>query len=395
MDADLDAKAAAGPAPLPRNVKLLGWASLLNDVASEMAFPLLPQFFLGELGGTKFQLGLMEGLADSTSSLLKLGSGAWSDRLRLRKGLVVWGYAVAAVARPLIALLLAAWQLTVLRVADRIGKGIRTSPRDALIADCTEPQVRGRAFGFQRAMDHLGAALGPLVAMAILALWAGRLRELFLVTLLPGALATCLLLFHLREKAPGPATPARTADPARPFGRGFKLYLASLVVFTLGNSSDAFLLVRAGELGVPELMLPLLWCGFHVAKSTGNLVAGRLVDRVGPRPMILLGWLVYAAIYLAFAVAVAAWQVWALFVGYAVYYALTEPAEKTMVANLVAEEQRGLAYGWFHFAVGITTLPASAVFGWIYGALGALAAFGWGAGLAGLAAVILLAVRKP
>jgi len=427
------------PAPtrrlrLPWNVKILGWTSFLNDVASEMIFPLLPQFLITWLGGNKFALGIIEGAADSASSLVKLWSGARSDRGGHRKPFVVFGYALTNLVRPLTGIITLPWQLFAVRIADRIGKGIRTSPRDALIANSTEPEIRGRAFGFHRGMDHLGAAIGPLLAAAFLWFWPDALREMFLLTLVPGALVVLLLTFGLREpkaqrapegvsqgisplRAPtegwsgeGPgvrasrATPQENVEPLPancphpnplPAGEGtvaagrFRLYLAALVVFTLGNSSDAFLLVRAGELGVATWLLPILWCVFHVVKSGGNMLAGPVVDRLGPRPMILLGWLYYAGIYLAFALATAAWHVWVLFFAYAIFYAVTEAAEKTLVANLVGPERRGLAYGWFNCAVGIATLPASLVFGGVYQAFGPLWAFGSGAGLALLAAILL------
>jgi MFS family permease len=378
---------------LPRNVKVLGAASLLNDIASEMIFPLLPAFLLTVLGGGRMSLGAIEGVADSTASLLKLFSGGWSDRAGRRRSFVLVGYTLAAFARPLLGLIGAPWQLAAIRTADRIGKGIRTAPRDALIADSTAPSLRGRAFGFHRAMDHLGAAVGPLLATGFLWLWPDHLRTLFLLTLLPGLLVLALLLFGLRE------TPAKSQAPRRPpltlapFDRNFRLYLLSLVIFTLGNSSDAFLLVRSGELGVPMAMLPLLWCAFHIAKSYGNLWIGRKVDRFGPRPFLLSGWMVYAAVYLAFALASTAWQACTFFLGYALFYALTEPAEKTLVGILAGSERKGLAFGWFHFAVGIATLPASLLFGFLYERWGALTAFGSGAALALAAAAVLMTVR--
>jgi MFS family permease len=389
---------------LPRNVKVLGWASLLNDVASEMVFPYLPAFLIGVLGGNKFTLGIMEGAADCVSSLVKLWSGGWSDRAGSRKGFVVFGYAVAAVSRPVIAVLAAPWQLLLARAADRVGKGIRTSPRDAMIADAADPRLRGRAFGFHRSMDHLGAAIGPLVAL--LAVWLitggafagplepGQLRLLFSLTLLPGLVVVALSFFGLREHRPATPAAGEFAWTLRPFDRAFRVYLLALFVFTLGNSSDAFLLVRAGELGVPNGLLPVLWCVFHLGKSGGNWLAGRFVFRVGPRPMILAGWGCYALVYVAFALASAAWHVWALFLLYALFYALTEPAEKTLVANLVGPQRRGLAYGWFNFAVGVGSLPASLIFGAIYQAFGGVAAFGWGAALA-LAASLILAAVPP
>jgi MFS family permease len=289
--------------------------------------------------------------------------------------------------------IVAPWQLFALRVGDRIGKGVRTSPRDALIADSTDSTIRGRAFGFHRAMDHLGAAIGPLLAAGFLWLWPGHLRPLFLLTLLPGLLVVTLLLVGLRETA----TANRAKEPLRltlrPFDRSFRLYLLALVVFTLGNSSDAFLLVRAGELGVPTVMLPLLWCAFHVVKSASNLLLGRAVDRFGPHPFLFLGWLMYAGVYLAFALATTAWEAWAFFLAYAIFYGLTEPAEKTLVANLVGSERKGLAYGWYNFAIGVATLPSSLIFGALYQVYGALAAFGCGAALALVAVILLIGVR--
>ncbi len=382
-------------APLPHNVKLLGWASCLNDIASEMIFPLLPQFLITVLGGNRFYLGLIEGVADSVASLLKLWSGAWTDRVGGRRGFVIFGYSIAAIARPLIGIASVPWQLFAVRAGDRIGKGIRTSPRDAMIADSTSPEMRGRAFGFHRAMDHLGAAIGPILASAYLWCWPGELRMLFLLTLLPGMVVVGLLVLGLREAITSKPSGERLRLTLTPFDRRFRLYLLALIVFTLGNSSDAFLLVRAGELGIPTVMLPMLWFVFHLVKSSGNLLVGRLVDRVGPRMPLLAGWFLYAGVYIAFGLATAAWHGWVLFLIYGVFYALTEPAEKTLVSKIVGPERSGLAFGWYNFAIGIAALPSSLIFGGLYESFGPIAAFGWGAGLAILAAVILLSVRLP
>ncbi len=381
--------------PLPRNVKVLGGASLLNDTASEMIFPLLPNFLLTTLGGNRFYLGVIEGAADSVASLLKLWSGGRSDQAGRRKGFVLFGYSLAALTRPLIGVIVAPWQLFLVRFGDRIGKGVRTSPRDALIADSTDPSMRGRAFGFHRAMDHLGAAIGPLLAAGFLFLWPEHLRTLFLLTIVPGLLVVYLLVFGLRETPATEPPQERLHLTLKPFDHNFRRYLLALVVFTLGNSSDAFLLVRAGELGVPVAMLPLLWCAFHVVKSSSNLLLGRAVDKFGPRPFIFLGWLVYAGVYLAFALATSAWEAWAYFLCYALFFGLTEPAEKTLVANLVGNERKGLAYGWYNFAIGIATLPSSLIFGALYQYFGPLVAFGWGAALAFVAGILMLGVKKP
>ncbi len=390
--ADSPPPPAHGREPLPRNVRLLGAASLLNDVASEMLYPLLPTFMIAVLGGTKAQLGFVDGIADTAGSLLKLWAGASSDAAGRRKGFVIFGYGVAAIARPLMALAAAPWHLIVLRTLDRVGKGVRTAPRDALIAESTPPESHGRAFGFHRAMDHLGAAIGPLVAFAFLWLWPTQLRLLFALAIVPAIPILFIVMFGLREppREAGPAAKERFAFSLAPFDSRFRLYLAALLVFTLGNSSDSFLLVRAGELGITPQWLPILWCVFHFAKSGLTQWAGPWIDRVGPRPLIRSGWLIYAATYLAFGLAGAAWHAWALFLVYAIYYALTEPAEKALVAGLVPAERRGLAYGWFNLVLGIGALPASVVFGFVYQQFGALAAFGMGALLA-LAAAALLA----
>ncbi len=386
---------AASRPSLPRNVWVLGGTSLFNDIASEMIYPLLPGFLLNVLGGSLLGLGIIEGAADSAASLVKLWSGGRSDQAGRRKGFVLFGYVVAAIIRPLIGIITAPWQLLIIRVSDRIGKGVRTSPRNALIADSTDPSIRGWAFGFHRAMDHVGAAVGPLLAFAFLWLWPGELRLLFLITVVPGIAVVALLIAGLRETPSSSVSPQRLRLTLAPFDRNFRVYLLALVVFTLGNSSDAFLLVCAGQLGVPTKMLPLLWCAFHVVKSGGNLVLGRVTDRLGPRPLIFIGWFVYGVVYVLFGIATTAWEAWLFFLCYALFYGLTEPAEKTLVGQLAGSERKGLAYGWYNFAIGIATLPSSLIFGAIYQAYGALAAFAWGAGLALVAAILLAGVKQP
>ncbi|MDB5336160.1 MAG: transporter [Planctomycetaceae bacterium] len=379
---------------LAGTVILLGIASLLNDISSEMIAAVLPVFLLTLPGGTPLFLGLLEGAADSVASLLKLFSGPWSDRLSKRSGLIVVGYGLALITRPWIGLATAAWHVLVIRIADRIGKGIRTAPRDALIADVTAPDQRGRAFGFHRAMDHIGAVVGPLISAGFLWMLPGQYRLLFLLSIIPGICVILSLWFGLKE----PAQHASADKPAftlslKPFDNNFRLFLVSLLLFTLGNSSDLFLLAHAQRLGMPIALLPILWSVFHVAKSLGNFLLGPLVDRIGPRPMILTGWTVYGIIYLLFGLSTAAWQMWILFLCYALFYAMTEPAEKTLVAALVPPDRKGLAFGWFNFALGIATFPASVLFGWLYEAASPFTAFATGATLALLAAILLLYVN--
>ncbi|MCI0358383.1 MAG: MFS transporter [Planctomycetaceae bacterium] len=379
--------------------------SLLNDIGSEMLAPLLPEFVIGVLKGTKAQLGLIDGVGESIASLLKLWAGGASDRAGSRKAFVVVGYYVAVLARPLMALAGAPWHVFVLRAIDRTGKGIRTAPRDALIADSTPREQHGRAFGFHRSMDHLGAALGPLFAFAFMWLFPDQLRWLFFLAIVPGIPILFLVAMGVHDSHRGPHAP-REESVSRsetttmsfslaPFPLRFRLYLLVLLIFTLGNSSDSFLLVRAKELGISVVWLPILWLVFHLAKSGGNFLCGGCVDRFGPRPLILAGWLLYAAVYVAFGFAASAWHAWLLFLAYAGFYALTEPAEKALVAAIVGPEHKGLAFGWFSLTIGIAALPASLLFGWIYDGWGALAAFGTGAAFALAAAALLAAGFFP
>jgi MFS family permease len=379
---------------LGRNVLALSAVSLFTDMASEMTYPLLPVFLSTVLGASATAVGGIEGAAESTAALLKLASGWWSDRVARRKPLVLAGYAIASAIRPLIGLARAVPQVLAIRVADRIGKGIRSSPRDALIADSVDASIRGRAFGFQRAADHAGAVLGPLIAFALLR-WGGlELRTIFLLTAIPGALAVATLLLGVRE-VPRSKPAAEKVDLKAPLGRRFWAYLGVLLLFTLGNSTDAFLLLRAGELGIAPALVPILWALLHVVKSLSSTPGGILSDRLGRRPLILAGWLVYAAVYFAFGRAQAEWQAWALFAVYGVYFGLTEGVEKALVADLVAPERRGAAFGWYNLAIGLGALPASLLFGAIWDRWGSTAAFDFGALLALAAAVGMAVVVRP
>lgn len=362
-----------------------------------MIFPLLPLFFTTVLHGSPGQLGAMEGLVESLSSLLKLWSGRQADRLPRRKPLVLFGYSLASIARPLLALAAAPWQVVALRVFDRVGKGIRGAPRDALIADSVDPGGRGRAFGFHRAMDHLGAIAGPLTALALIPLLfgTGDLREpdyrlLFGIAAVPAVLSVFVLLFLVRE-TPRAVQPHAEKGPAPQLGRPFWRLLGILALFTLGNSSDAFLLLRAREAGLSPQNLYLVWALLHVVKSALSTPAGALSDRIPRRHLIAGGWLIYAAVYLGFGWATAAWQIWVLFGIYGVYFGMVEGTERALVADLVPKEARGTAYGWYHAAIGIAAFPASALFGGLWSAYGPSAAFGLGSGLA-LAAALLLCI---
>jgi MFS family permease len=379
---------------LSRNVFALSAVSFLTDVSSEMIYPLLPVFLATVLGANASFIGAIEGAAESTAALLKLASGWWSDRVRRRKPLVVLGYGIATVVRPLVAIAGSATQVLLIRVSDRVGKGIRNAPRDALIADSVDPRIRGRAFGFHRAADHAGGVLGPLIAFALLGWHLASIRSVFWLAAIPGALSFAVLLMFVRE-VPRPATVAVAApDLRRPLGAAFWRVLAVLFVFTLGNSTDAFLLLRATQLGVPVALAPILWAALHVVKSASSTPGGSLSDRIGRRPTLVMGWTIYAAVYLGFARAGAAWQAWALFGVYGLYFGLTEGAERAMIADLVRDDARGTAFGWYNLAIGLGALPASILFGMVWDRAGAPIAFAMGAVLALVAAISLVFVGR-
>ena len=364
---------------LGRNVYALATVSFLTDVSSEMIYPLLPVFLTSVLGANASFIGAIEGAAETTAALLKLASGWWSDRVRKRKPLVVIGYGIASLARPLVAIAQSASQVLVVRVSDRVGKGIRNAPRDALIAESVDASIRGRAFGFHRAADHAGGVLGPLIAFAVLTWHWAELRTVFWLAAIPGVLSLIVVIVFVREIPRAAETPGEGVDLTQPLGARFWRVLLVIFLFTLGNSTDAFLLLRANQLGVSVALAPILWAALHVVKSVSSTPGGALSDRVGRRPTLIAGWLLYAAVYFGFARAESAWQVWALFGVYGVYFGLTEGAERALVADLVIPERRGTAYGWYNLAIGLGALPASLLFGYVWDHAGANTAFMMGA----------------
>jgi MFS family permease len=369
---------------LPETVVALGVVSLLNDAASEMIYPLLPAF-IATLGGGPEALGIIEGVADATAALLKMISGVIADRAGRLKALVLGGYALANGLRPLIALATSWWHVLAVRWGDRIGKGVRTTPRDALLASATSKDQLGRAFGFHRAMDNAGAFIGSGIA-ALLVWQSVPMARIFAWTAIPGGLAVLLLAFWVKD---APSKISAKVEIGLAPSRPYRQLLVAILVFTLGNSSDAFLLWRARELGVPLVFAPLLWLVLNASKSATSTWGGALSDRLGRRPPILAGWAVYAAVYAGFAFANAPWHAWALFAVYGLYFGLTEGAEKAFIVDLVAPEWRGRALGAYHATVGLAALPASAAFGAVYKFAGPHVAFSIGAGLAFCAALLL------
>ena len=376
---------------LPGTVIALGLVSFFTDLSSEMIYPLLPVFLAGVLGAGAVSLGVIEGVAESTAAFLKVFSGIWSDRARRRKPLVLAGYSLSGLVRPLIGLA-SVWPFVLaMRFADRVGKGLRSSPRDALIADVTPTAVRGRAYGLHRAMDHAGAVVGPLVAAGLLGLAGVGLRQVFLLAVVPAVVVVLLIILGVKEADRSSAAGAAVTPLTgwRHLSSGYKRLLLALLVFNLGNSTDAFLLLRLADGGVEVKLLALLWSLHHVVKMIATYLGGRLSDRIGRRGMILAGWVVYAAVYMAFAYVQTRTGLVAIFLVYGLYFGLTEPVEKAWVADLVPARWRGTAFGWYHGSVGLAALPASLLFGFLWHRFGVATAFLTGAILAAMAAILL------
>lgn len=389
---------------LPRNVVAIGLVSLLNDASSEIIYPLLPVFLATSLGASARAIGIIEGLAESMSSLLKLFAGYLSDRLGKRKLLVVAGYSLASLVRPLLALAQTWPQVLAIRLTDRVGKGVRTAPRDAMIADNVTAEQRGIAFGFHRAMDHGGAVIGPLIGYLLVVLFVANWNSptkaefstIFLIASVPAFMAVMVAVFFMRES---PVQRDRGSDrpklSLKGFDSNFKRFLLVLALFTLSNSSDSFLLLRAMDTGVSVAVVPLLWAAHHGSKVLSSLFGGDLSDRLGRKRLIISGWLLYAAVYAGFAFVTNQISVWVLFLIYGIYFGLVEGAEKALVADLVRPEQRGTAYGLYNLAFGITVFPASLLMGMIWDWQGAPTAFLVSAFMGATAAVLLLIFVRP
>lgn len=395
---------------LPRNVFAISLVSLLNDVSSEIIYPLLPVFLNLTMGVSPRILGTIEGAAESVSSLLKLFAGHFSDRAGKRKGLVVFGYSLSSLVRPLLAFSSSWYQVLGLRLTDRVGKGIRSAPRDAMIADAVRVEERGLAFGFHRAMDHSGAVIGPLIGYVLVLLFAvdrnaptaGDFQNIFLLASIPALAAVVVVAFFVRESqvpktvpAPVPAVALPLRISLRGFDSNFKRFLPIIALFTLSNSSDFFLILRARDAGVSVASLPLLWAGLHVTKVLSSIFGGDLSDRLGRRRLIVSGWILYAAVYAGFAFVTNEVSVWILFLIYGIYFGLAEGAEKALVADLVRPDQRGTAYGLYNLAFGITVFPASLLMGAVWEWRGPQTAFLLSAALGASAALLLMILIKP
>jgi MFS family permease len=379
-----------------RNVFFLGWVSFLTDVSSEMIFNLLPLFLFNVLGAGTAVIGVIEGLGESAATMLKIASGWLSDRLGRRKGLTILGYVLSTVAKPFLYIANVWGAVLAVRLADRAGKGVRTSPRDALVADSTSPEEMGRSFGFHRALDSFGAVAGIAGAVAIVFLmqkgeWLlskDTFQMAVIIGVIPAVLSVLLLIFFVHEhRALRPVREKATTALWRGFDKRFKIFLGIIALFTLGNSANAFLILRAQNLGFSVVHILLMLVLFNLVYASIAYPSGILSDRLGRRRLIILGWAIYAITYLGFALASAAWHVILLFALYGLYFGAAEGATRAFVADMVPEETRGTAYGLYHGAVGLALLPASVIAGVLWQVISPAATFYFGAAMAGAAMV--------
>jgi len=359
--------------PLPRQVKLFGAVSLLNDFASEMVYPLLPAFVTGVLGGGAVALGALDGAADAAAALVKLGAGRLADRPERRGPLIVGGYFLAVVVRPVIAVTAAAWQVIGLRVVDRLGKGLRTPARDALIADVTPAPLVGRAFGLQRGLDHVGAILGPLVAWALLAGAGAGVRTVILASIVPGVLVLVLAAWAVKDGEGRRTTAEEPPQPSAVLRRPAPALLA-ITAFYLLRMPETLIILRAQQLGIAVALVPLLWAAVHVVKSSSSFAGGALSDRIGPLWTMWLGWASYVALAAGMAFARGPGMAWVLFLTMGVVAGLTESPERALVAA-ASGPRRGSGFGVYHALTGIAALAGGLILGGVYQRVNGATAF--------------------
>jgi len=388
------------------NVFFLGMVSLLTDVSSEMIFTLVPFFLCNVLGAATTIVGIVGGVSESTDAIFRIFSGWISDKLGKRKLLAVLGYSLSTIAKPFMYLASTWGAVLAVRFGDRVGKGIRTSPRDALVADSVSAGERGKGFGLHRAMDTFGAVLGLVIAAVIIYFVQGgglklgleTYQWLVLVGVIPAVLAVLVLLIFVREKKlPSSSSPHHELVSGRiatSFDTRFKVFLAIMAVFTLGNSSDFFVILRAQNLEAPLIHVVLMLVLLNITYTAISLPAGVLSDKLGRRRVIIFGWFIYALVYLGFALSTSIWQVWLLFACYGIYYGIVEGVSRAFVADLVPAEKRGTAYGLYHGVVGLTLLPASLIAGWLWDVVNPAAPFFLGAALAFLAMLAMMALIR-
>lgn len=379
---------------IPKNVKILGVVSLLNDASTDMVYPLIPVFLTKVLGASLPMVGLIEGIAESTASLMKVFAGFISDKLHRRKPLTVFGYGLSMIAKPLLAFATAPWHVLLVRFTDRIGKGIRQAPRDALIAESTAPEHLGLAYGFHKMMDTCGAFLGPILAVLLLPILNENLRSLFLLSFVASALAVTTLVIFVKEKPDSRYHPPLPKLSIKLLPKKYRWFLLALAIFTLGNSSDAFLFLRAQNLGVAVYLVPVLYALGNIVFASLASYFGKLADKIGPYKIIISGYLVFAVAYFSFGAAQTAWLVWLLFPLYGVFSAMTDGVQKVVAVQMGDPELKGTMIGLMHTTLGIFQLPASVIAGFLWAKIGVGVPFYFGGIMALIAALMLVAVFR-
>ncbi|MDD4996586.1 MAG: MFS transporter [Syntrophales bacterium] len=375
-----------------RNVFAAGLVSFFMDVSSEMVYPLIPLFLANVLGVNKSVIGLIEGIAESTASLLKVFSGWLSDRIGRRKGLMGMGYGISVLSRPLIALAVGWPQILASRFIDRLGKGIRTAPRDAIIAESSLPEVMGRAFGFHRAMDTLGAVVGPALAFFLLGLFAGDFRKVFWLSMIPGIIAVLLIVFLIQEKKRAlPESRERPRLTLAHFDWRFKFFVVITTLFAIGNSSDVFLILRSQQLGIPTAVIPVLYLTFNLIYSLSAFPAGMAADRFGKKRIMMIGFILFAFIYYGFAVAGSATTAWVLFGLYGIFMGLTEGVQKAFLTTIIPSDFKATAFGIYNTAIGLALFPASLIGGWLWDRVSPAATFYYGSVMAAVSTLLFIA----
>ncbi len=372
-----------------KNVFIAGFVSFFMDVSSEMIYPLVPLFLANVFGVNKSVIGLIEGIAESTASLLKVFSGWFSDRIGNRKWLMAAGYGISTLSRPIVALA-AGWQHVMgSRFMDRFGKGVRTAPRDAIIAESSESAFLGRAFSFHRSLDTMGAVVGPALAFFFLGIFSNNYRTVFWLSMIPGAIAVLLIIFFISEKKK-----VSIAHAERPklmfkhFDWRFKFFVSIATIFAIGNSSDVFLILRAQQIGIPTLMIPVVYLLFNLIYSLSAIPAGIAADRLGRKRVILLGFILFAILYYGFAIAKDTAAIWALFAFYGLFMGLTEGIQKAFLATIIPSDFKATAFGVYNTAVGLAMFPASLIGGWLWDHVSPSATFYYGSITASLSTVL-------
>jgi len=374
-----------------RNVFISGLVSFFMDISSEMIYPLIPLFLSNVLGVNKSVIGLIEGIAESTASVLRVFSGWFSDKIGTRKWLMAAGYGISTCSRPIVALASAWHHVMGSRFIDRFGKGVRTAPRDAIIAESAEKAYLGRAFSFHRALDTMGAVVGPALAFFFLGIFSNDYRKIFWLSMIPGVIAVLLIVFFITEKKK-----KKTAQAERPkltlrhFDWRFKSFVMIATIFAVGNSSDVFLILRAQQIGIQTAMIPAVYLLFNLIYSLSSIPAGIAADRFGKKRVILSGFVLFAVLYYLFAVAVDAGTVWILFGFYGLFMGLTEGIQKAFLTTIIPNDFKATAFGVYNTATGLAMFPASLAGGWLWDHVSPSATFYFGSITAGISALLFI-----